>query len=241
MLLEANRSNIDQKSKLKSRWTALHRVTQLGHANTAYILLEHGANANSQDADGITPLLQAATNGSLVLINMLLEHGADPNFSSKDGVGPIEKLLRARFAISSSLECKEEDFSCLVELINAGCSLNFELTHTSLFRDNSYPKALLILLEAGVEIPLSILESCGYPEKDEYLRAAHWGRRKHFAVLHSGLVKVALASASAEAADSGVLNAASTSESVACEPISFPESATTLCNSHLRRQILAFL
>ncbi|MEO8541702.1 MAG: ankyrin repeat domain-containing protein [bacterium] len=53
---------------------------------TAY-LINHGANVNAKDREGMTALSHAAMHGDLVAVQVLLEHGGDP--SSKDNAGKL--------------------------------------------------------------------------------------------------------------------------------------------------------
>jgi quinoprotein dehydrogenase-associated probable ABC transporter substrate-binding protein len=48
-------------------------------------LLQRGANINTQNVEGQTPLMIAAQNGDLSVVNGLLEYGAKPNIQDNDG------------------------------------------------------------------------------------------------------------------------------------------------------------
>lgn len=48
-------------------------------------LLQRGANINAQNVEGQTPLMIAAQNGDLSVVNGLLEYGAKPNIQDNDG------------------------------------------------------------------------------------------------------------------------------------------------------------
>lgn len=49
------------------------------HYAIAAKLIEAGADANHKQADGFTPLMGAAQNGNLQMVQLLLDHGADVN------------------------------------------------------------------------------------------------------------------------------------------------------------------
>lgn len=48
-------------------------------------LLQHGADINAKDVEGMTSLMHAVKSSDLTLINGLLEYGADPNLQDNDG------------------------------------------------------------------------------------------------------------------------------------------------------------
>ncbi len=72
--------------KLKSL-ALFNAVTNNKYPKTVELLLNHGANVNYEDKDGITPLFQALcynNNPNYSIIKLLLSHGANPNLNRKD-------------------------------------------------------------------------------------------------------------------------------------------------------------
>lgn len=57
-----------------------------GREREVAILLETGCDVNLADADGITPLMAAAMNGSVAIARQLLDKGADPRVSNTWGM-----------------------------------------------------------------------------------------------------------------------------------------------------------
>ena len=62
----------------------------------AQLLLNHGADVNSQDKAHVTPLHWAMRHTTSDVARILLEHGADPNSKSQDGETPLHILLGSR-------------------------------------------------------------------------------------------------------------------------------------------------
>jgi ankyrin repeat protein len=56
--------------------TLLHVAVRRNYLDIAKLLLEHEANVNIKDTDGMTPLMRAAAEGSLDMAKLLLEHDA---------------------------------------------------------------------------------------------------------------------------------------------------------------------
>ena len=72
------------------RDTALMYASKKGHTETVRLLLDHGANPNSQDKYGDTPLILAVAYGDMSeestdILRLLLDHGADVNVQDNDG------------------------------------------------------------------------------------------------------------------------------------------------------------
>lgn len=57
----------------------LHSAVANNHYAVAARLVEAGANVNAVQADGFTPLMGAAQNGNVEMVNLLRAHGADVN------------------------------------------------------------------------------------------------------------------------------------------------------------------
>jgi len=79
--------------------TALIHAVREGHAETAFALLDAGADIDQQSAgDATSPLLSAAINGHFDLAIQLIERGADPTLASVAGTTPLFAALNTMWA-----------------------------------------------------------------------------------------------------------------------------------------------
>jgi ankyrin repeat protein len=53
-------------------------------------LLDHGANIDSRDAKGQTPLRRAVNCRQLQIVQLLVRHGADSDAADRRGVTPLD-------------------------------------------------------------------------------------------------------------------------------------------------------
>ncbi len=77
-------------NKSKYGRTPLHTAAYEGRFDVVKLLLEHGADPNTQDKDGRTPLHWAALRGLVDVVRLLLVHGADPTVEDEDGKTPLD-------------------------------------------------------------------------------------------------------------------------------------------------------
>ena len=69
------------------------KITSQGGIDTLKILLRHGAQINTRDKLGITPLIVACQYRNYCLVNLLLQKSADVNICSLDGNTPLHHLV----------------------------------------------------------------------------------------------------------------------------------------------------
>jgi ankyrin repeat protein len=83
------------------------------------LLLEHGANVNTQNNyNYYTPLHYASQSGKLEIARLLLDHGADVHIQSSDGVTPFQVAIHhshhdiAQLLLDSGAKREEEEEDC---------------------------------------------------------------------------------------------------------------------------------
>ncbi|MBI4674005.1 MAG: ankyrin repeat domain-containing protein [Chloroflexi bacterium] len=68
------------------------------HYAIAAKLVEAGADVNHKQADGFTPLMGAAQNGNLQMVQLLLDHGADVNARTDKNTSQFADMTALDFA-----------------------------------------------------------------------------------------------------------------------------------------------
>lgn len=82
--INARKGVVVKRQKQSQRQPLLYAVT-FGHASTALLLIEGGADVNAVSATGQTCLHQTARLGLPRMVKLLLDHKAAPNLKSADG------------------------------------------------------------------------------------------------------------------------------------------------------------
>ncbi|KAF7252728.1 Ankyrin repeat and SOCS box protein 3, partial [Varanus komodoensis] len=103
-----------------SEWNSLHQAVFQNYPEILKLLLDQGAEKDSVDDFGITPLFVAAQYGKLECLNILLSYGAEVNCQAKDWATPLfiaaqegndrcVELLLSKGA-DPNLYCNEEEW-----------------------------------------------------------------------------------------------------------------------------------
>jgi ankyrin repeat protein len=102
------------------------------------LLIKNGAELNSTDDAGETPLHYAVRNKSLQLVKLLIEHKAPANIKNTDGLTPkdlavknndtrILKYFTEHFTVPLHKAIEAGDIKTVSQLINDGADINAEL------------------------------------------------------------------------------------------------------------------
>ena len=92
-------------------WTALMYAARRGAVDSARVLIEHGADLNIVDPDGVSALNEAIINFHYDLAGLLIEKGADPNLADARGMSPLYAAVDMHTVpwIGARPELKRED------------------------------------------------------------------------------------------------------------------------------------
>ena len=138
-LLESG-EDVNKKEPKLGR-TALHFAAYFDIPVTLKILIEAGADMNTQDREGITPLYLAAQEGNPMIVMELIKAGADVNLARDDGTTPLH--MAARYGYEG----------CAAVLIHAGADVhrrtNTGTTPIKLAIDNEHEKIAKLLRQLG--------------------------------------------------------------------------------------------
>ena len=66
-----------------------------GHTAIVRVLLEHGANPDLRNFDGVTALHNAVFEKQVDVVKLLIEHGADPGIQDRLGNTPVDLARRS--------------------------------------------------------------------------------------------------------------------------------------------------
>ncbi|MCL5102810.1 MAG: ankyrin repeat domain-containing protein [Armatimonadetes bacterium] len=74
----------------KIEYTPLHFAAYNGHAGTARLLIDYGADVNARDSSGRTPIHEAAETNSASVIELLVSSGAGVDMRDNGGRTPLQ-------------------------------------------------------------------------------------------------------------------------------------------------------
>ncbi|HZY42578.1 MAG TPA: ankyrin repeat domain-containing protein [Anaerolineae bacterium] len=91
-------ADVDAPSKNAMRVRPLHSAIANRRSAIAKLLIEHGADVNSTQADDFAPLHEAAQNGLLDVTQWLLDRGANVSAQLTNGKTPLALAIEAEHA-----------------------------------------------------------------------------------------------------------------------------------------------
>ena len=126
--------------------SALHHAVREGHAETAFALIDRGADIDQQtEGDLTSPMLMAVVNGHYDLALDLLERGADPNVASHANVTPLYAAIntywapKARYPQQQAYQQQEAThLDVMQSMLDAGADPNVRLTKHLWFMEYTF-------------------------------------------------------------------------------------------------------
>jgi hypothetical protein len=111
----ADREGRGRHAQAEIEGTPLHRQARYGNLDICRLLIEHGADVDSEDHQKQTPLFDAADQGNHEIVRLLLEHGADPCHHSRNPDAPTALLNMLRHCTRIPREDKAITAEILVD------------------------------------------------------------------------------------------------------------------------------
>lgn len=166
LLLATNMINIDEPYG-KYQNTQLHIAAKKNQENLAFHYLEFGANINSKNIHGKTPLMLAIQNEKPKMVKFLLKNGADPNLKDKGGNTPLYHSLclspindKITDAILDEINIDAKDARGMTELHRAVLMENTIVVRELL----TYYAANPFIMDNNGDTPLDIAVRSDYTE-----------------------------------------------------------------------------
>lgn len=115
-LLLQRDARVDGAGRGTEKGTPLHAAANGGYTGVLKLLLEHGAETDAVNSEGLTALHSAAGGGHAPAVQLLLAAGSDPAAVAASGATPID---RARAGRKEALEfhIKDRDHQKVVWLL----------------------------------------------------------------------------------------------------------------------------
>ena len=82
--------NVDVNVHVDRGFTALHLAAETGNFDIAELLLKNGAEVDSMDMFGATPLMRCKHSAPLSIFRLLASYGADPQIKNFHGICALD-------------------------------------------------------------------------------------------------------------------------------------------------------
>lgn len=92
-LLIAHGANVNVASRNSFKVAPIHSSCAVSNYRITELLLQHHADPNAVQQEGITPLHEVACHGQEALVQLLLHYGANPQAQSAKGETPLDMAL----------------------------------------------------------------------------------------------------------------------------------------------------
>lgn len=167
---------------------ALCAACKINHFSVVKLLLENGANPNSDQFER-TPLGEAAAARSPALVKLLLSYGADPNLQDTHGHAPIHRVVRPGHESSRT----GGGCATMKALLDAGASVYKAIGPPNHRFGRPRPSAVLSPTEVALTFILQVAR-CNHAQTlavildntdvQEVLGREHWVNALHSAAQH---------------------------------------------------------
>ncbi len=146
----------------------LHIAADAGNLDTVKFFIEIGASVDPQSSNGVTPLISAAAQGNVDMINLLLDWGANPNIEADKDTNRLVTPLIAAAAVNSR--------ECVELLLKAGADASVQNKNGETALDLAKSDEVRILLEevgaeAAVGPDAALVNAIHYMNYGEVLKA----------------------------------------------------------------------
>jgi len=149
----------------------IHEAVMVQNKEAVELLLEYGADVNSVNSDGDTPLFTAVRYcDDPAMVNMLILAGADVNYKNSEGISPLKyaavynqnpEILRVLLDSGAEMNAKDED--------------GFTPIHSAVLNDN--PEVLQFLIDEGADVNIRsdngstpLMEACWKAKPLDFLK-----------------------------------------------------------------------
>ena len=97
VLLIENGANVNLASQNDFKVAPIHSAVASQNFEVTQLLINHKANVNVKQQNGVTPLHSAAHNGNIKIVDILINAGAEKHATMEDGRTPLDMAKEKQF------------------------------------------------------------------------------------------------------------------------------------------------